>query len=402
MKLYPNLISAAIEGLTEIFNQNKKADKVVAKLLKSNNKWGSRDRKFIANNIYSVVRWYRLYHEVLGKEPETTEEWKSLLGIQWILKGEDISAYTDFDIPTVEEIQNKAALLSKNIAIKESIPEWLHELGTNELGDKWSTCLTNLNEPQHVYLRVNTLKNSGKAALNSLKKEGISASMENQFCIKLEKRAKLEHLKSFRNGLYELQDKGSQLISAFLNPTPGTTVIDACAGAGGKTLHLASIMKNKGEITALDIRENALKELEKRCLRAGVIIVNTKLAEEETITKLKESADYLLLDAPCSGLGVLKRNPDAKWKLTPEFIQTIKTTQQEIITSYSSMVKKGGSMVYATCSILPSENEDQVQTFLESTAGKDFSLVKQESVFPGKEDFDGFYMALLKKNQNPN
>jgi 16S rRNA (cytosine967-C5)-methyltransferase len=155
-------------------------------------------------------------------------------------------------------------------------------------------------------------------------------------------------------------------------------------------------MENKGSIIAMDIYAGKLKELSRRAKRAGAHNITPKPIESsKTIKKLYNSADRVLIDAPCSGLGVLKRNPDAKWKLQPEFIDNIRKTQQEIIQSYSKLVKKGGKLVYATCSIFPSENENQVATFLESN--DEYILIRDKTVLPSESGFDGFYMALLER-----
>jgi 16S rRNA (cytosine967-C5)-methyltransferase len=185
------------------------------------------------------------------------------------------------------------------------------------------------------------------------------------------------------------------LVAPFLQIKPGMRVIDACAGAGGKTLHIACLMQNKGSILAMDKEQKKLEELERRAHRAGVRIIHTSTATKQEIEKNKETADCLLLDVPCSGLGVLKRNPDAKWKLTPAFMAEIQLTQAQIINDYSAMLKLGGLMVYATCSILPMENQMQVQQFLQNNPNK-FELQGEQTIMPS-QGFDGFYMACLKK-----
>ncbi|HWA34975.1 MAG TPA: methyltransferase domain-containing protein, partial [Cyclobacteriaceae bacterium] len=213
----------------------------------------------------------------------------------------------------------------------------------------------------------------------------------------LEERQNIFTRQQFRDGLFEVQDAGSQLIAPFLKPEPGMRVVDACAGGGGKTLHLAALMQNKGRIIAMDIEAWKLDELKKRARRAGASNnIETRLIDSSKVIKrLENSADRLLIDVPCSGLGVLRRNPDAKWKLTPEFIEQVKITQQEILTNYSTMVKTGGLMVYSTCSILPEENEEQVKKFLAAHPDK-FELQDQHMVWPS-EGFDGFFMARMKK-----
>ena len=207
---------------------------------------------------------------------------------------------------------------------------------------------------------------------------------------------------AFKEGLFEVQDASSQLVAKFLDVQPGMKVVDTCAGAGGKTLHLAALMQNKGNLIAMDIYVSKLKKLKVRARRNGVHNVDIKVIDSsKPIKKLYHKADRVLIDAPCSGLGVLKRNPDDKWKLSPEFFERIKKTQKEIMQQYSKMVKPGGKLVYATCSILPSENQDQVHEFLASESGKDFIFVKDKRILAHESGFDGFYMALLQKN-NPN
>ena len=212
----------------------------------------------------------------------------------------------------------------------------------------------------------------------------------------LKKRQNVIQLEQFQRGMFEVQDAGSQLISPFLKVAEGMCVIDACAGAGGKSLHLAALMQNSGKLIAMDIEPRKLEELKKRAQRANVSIIETKIIDDKVITNLTASADRLLLDVPCSGIGVLRRNPDAKWKLSLDFIDKIRDTQQQLLQSYSQMLRSGGLMVYATCSILPSENREQVDKFLLSQDGK-FELEEERIVMPS-EGFDGFYMARLKKN----
>jgi 16S rRNA (cytosine967-C5)-methyltransferase len=212
----------------------------------------------------------------------------------------------------------------------------------------------------------------------------------------LEERQNVFGVPSFKEGLFEVQDAASQIIAYFLRVEPGLRVVDACAGAGGKTLHLAALMKNKGRIVAMDIEQWKLDELLKRARRAGVTNLEPRLIDSSKVIKrLENTADRLLLDVPCSGMGVLKRNPDAKWKLSAQFIEEVKATQEKIINDYCKMIKPGGFMVYSTCSMLPSENENQVSKFLSTHEGK-YALVEEKHVWPS-QGFDGFYMALIKR-----
>jgi 16S rRNA (cytosine967-C5)-methyltransferase len=213
--------------------------------------------------------------------------------------------------------------------------------------------------------------------------------------LKLKERRNVFTTEAFKNGLFEVQDGASQQVAPLLDVHPGMRVIDACAGAGGKTLHLAALLGNKGKIIALDVHARKLEELRKRCSRAGVDVVETRLIESaKTIKRLEKSADRVLLDVPCSGLGVLRRNPDTKWKISPEEITHLKALQAEILATYSNMVIDGGRLVYATCSCLPSENERQVESFLAANPGK-WRLVEERKFAPGENGYDGFYAAAL-------
>jgi 16S rRNA (cytosine967-C5)-methyltransferase len=218
--------------------------------------------------------------------------------------------------------------------------------------------------------------------------------------LELDERANVFSTKAFKDGFFEVQDASSQLVAEFLDVQPGQRVVDTCAGAGGKSLHLAALMENKGQVIALDIYENKLKELKRRAKRARAHNIDTRTIDTtKVVKKLYNSADRVLIDAPCSGLGVLSRNPDAKWKLQPEFLEKIRNTQAEILDRYSKIMKDDGKMVYATCSVLPSENQKQVQAFLNRESGKDFVLMKEKTVLAHKSGYDGFYMALLEKSK---
>lgn len=196
--------------------------------------------------------------------------------------------------------------------------------------------------------------------------------------------------KVFDSNGNELQDGDSVVVVK-----EGMRVVDACAGAGGKTLHIAALMKNKGQIIALDIFEWKLAELKRRAKRAGAHNIETRVIDDNKVIKrLHNSADRLLIDAPCSGLGVLKRNPDSKWKIDQDFIDRIKKEQENILQDYSKIIKKGGQMVYATCSILPSENTLQTKNFIEKNP--EYELIGEEKIMPS-HGYDGFYMALIQR-----
>jgi 16S rRNA (cytosine967-C5)-methyltransferase len=404
MRLHRNLCFAVIDGLTLIFNEGKYADKVIQQLLKRDKRWGSRDRAFVAETTYDIVRWKRLYAEIAEvKEPFDRDNLWRMFAVWATLKGIKLPDWNYFEKTPTRKIKGRYDELSKIRKLKESIPDWMDALGLKELGEViWTKEIAALNEQAEVILRVNTLKTTKE----KLQAELFDLEIETDFlsnypnALKLKERTNVFQTEAFKNGFFEVQDASSQLVAEFLDVKPGMRVVDACAGAGGKALHTASIMENKGQIIALDIYENKLHELKRRAKRNGVHNIETRAIEStKVIKKLYDKADRVLIDAPCSGLGVLRRNPDAKWKLQEEFIDKIKQTQQEILQQYSRIVKPGGKLVYATCSILPSENQQQVDKFLTSESGKEFTFVKDKKVLAHKSGFDGFYMALLERKQ---
>ncbi|MDR5590037.1 RsmB/NOP family class I SAM-dependent RNA methyltransferase [Christiangramia sp. SM2212] len=402
MRLHRNLVFATIDALAEIFNDGSYADKVIEKTLKRDKRWGSRDRSFIAETTYDIVRWKRLYAEIAEvKEPFKREDLFRIFAVWCVLRGIKLPDWPQFEGTPVRRIKGKFDELSRIRKFRESVPDWMDELGETELGDKvWTKELHALNEQAPVVIRANRLKTNPKDLAEKLEAEGIETTNIRNYpeALELKQRANIFKTKAFQDGLFEVQDASSQRVADLLDVKPGMRVVDTCAGAGGKTLHLAALMENKGQIIALDIYGNKLKELKRRAKRAGAHNVETRSIDStKVIKKLYNSADRVLIDAPCSGLGVLSRNPDAKWKLQPDFLEKIKNTQLEILEKYSRIVKEGGKLVYATCSILPSENEKQVQKFLKTEIGKDFTLLKEKKILSSESGYDGFYMALLQK-----
>lgn len=397
MKLHRPLLEAIHEGLVNSFIEHKQADKVIELLLKSNKKWGARDRAFIAENFYEMVRyWRKICFVAQIEQPQTQDIWQ-LIGTWFVMNAVVLPDWNEWTTISTEEIENRMRLANEIRKIRESVPDWLDEWGEKQFGENWDNELKALNRPASVYLRVNTLKISRNSLVEKLKKQGIEVEKITDISdgLVLKQRKNLRTNELYKSGFFEIQDAGSQLIAPFLEAKENSFVIDACAGAGGKTLHLATTMHNKGKLVAMDVEGFKLKELSERAKRNGISIISTKTISEEVVKKYENSCDYLLLDVPCSGLGVLRRNPDAKWKMTPDFIEKIQKTQADILQNYTKMLKKGGKVVYATCSILSEENERQVECFLSQNAG--FKLVIGKSITPASYGFDGFYMALMEK-----
>ncbi len=404
MRLHRNLVFAVIDALNFIFNEGEYADKVIEKVLRYDKRWGARDRGFIAETTYDIVRWKRLYAEIAEvSAPYSRENLFRLFAVWCVLRGISLPDWKQLEATPVRRIKGRFDELSKIRKYRESIPDWLDELGEKALGTElWTKEIAALNAQAEVILRTNTLKTDKQHLKGLLKSEEIETETISgaKDALKLVERKNVFTTQAFKNGLFEVQDASSQLVAPYLEVKPGQRVVDACAGAGGKTLHLASLMENKGQLIALDIYESKLKKLKIRTRRNGVHNVETRTIDStKVIKKLHNSVDRLLLDAPCSGLGVLRRNPDSKWKLQPGFIEKIKGVQHDILRNYSKMVKPGGKMVYATCSILPEENAEQVHFFLASEEGKTFRFEKDQNIYASEHGFDGFYMALLQRTE---
>jgi len=394
MKLYKNLVNSVALTLQEIFVKNRYADKAIERVFKDNAQWGSRDRRFVAEAVYDIVRNFRLYSEIA----ESPKNFWFITAVWLVVKYGEIPDWQEFKHVDKDFILWKKEELKEIPAIAESYPDWLWALGESELGlDNWHKEAVSMNRQAPVFIRANTLKTSVKKLKELLARENIEttevAGAPN--ALMLLKRENVFQNKLFKEGFFEVQDAGSQLISEYLDPKPGEFIIDACAGAGGKSLHMAALMQNKGRIVCMDLESFKLEELKKRAKRAGVFNLETKVIEPGALKGLEKKSDKLLLDVPCSGLGVLKRNPDAKWKLNQGIIDRTRTIQRDILSEYSNMLKVNGTMVYSTCSILPSENRGQIDQFLQHNSA--FSLIRERSLFPS-EGFDGFYMAELRRN----
>ena len=396
--IHRNLLIGIHDALEETFFQDKKyADKVLERLLKAHKKWGSADRQVVSEIFYDIVRWKKRLEYYMGEGTKPSNIYNLILAyLLW--KKVKYKKFDEFDgIKTGGILSKLDKKTFPTKAIEHSVPDWLSGLFEKELGAKWEKEMSALNEQAPVILRANSLKISAENLVEILKEEGVNSFVLRGYpdAVQLEEKKNVFLTSAFKEGFFEVQDASSQKIAELLDVKEGMRVVDACAGAGGKTLHIAALMKNKGQIIALDIYEWKLAELKRRAKRAGAFNIETRFIEDNKVIKrLHNTADRLLIDAPCSGLGVLKRNPDSKWKIDEDFINRIKTEQENILQNYSKILKKGGKMVYATCSILPSENGEQVRKFLSENT--EFALVKEENIMPS-DGYDGFYMALIER-----
>lgn len=298
-------------------------------------------------------------------------------------------------------------------------PEWALERMKGVFGDTLEAELLALNEEAPLDLRVNTLKATREQAKAALNKEGfyVADTPYSPWGLRLDRRGAVFTTKTFKDGWIEVQDEGSQLVALLAAPQPGQKVIDFCAGAGGKTLALAAMMQNKGRILAWDTSETRLNQSTKRFARAGVDNVQRHAIASESdpfIKRHKDSADLVVIDAPCSGSGTWRRNPDLKWRFTEQDFNELLAVQASILDSAQRLVKKGGKLLYVTCSVFEAENESQVNQFLKKYP--DFEVAAAPEIWnngacrelvgasgllrlsPHRTGTDGFFAAILQKN----
>lgn len=278
-------------------------------------------------------------------------------------------------------------------------PGWFTDLAKAEVGEHWEQELLAFNRQPQRFIRTNTLRISTDELMSLLRNQDVMVKRVERLpdAIEVTGGKEVFGTVAFKDGLLEVQDISSQQVAPFLleNFKGSGLVVDACAGNGGKSLHLGTLMRNKGRIVAMDLYDQKLDELKRRALKNGITNIETRLIDTtKVIKRMYDKVDYLLLDVPCSGTGVFRRNPESKLRIAPESIAAVKQQQADIFNRYSKMLKVGGEMVYATCSILHSENRGQVDLFIADHP--DFELLADKVLFPSAGG-DGFYMARLKR-----
>lgn len=371
-----SLAGHALELIEILQRDQRPADKIIDTFFRQRRYLGSHDRRELAESVYGILRHLRLLQALVAKVKPNVASHPAWLFAAYKLHIEKATPETvqAYALPIAPiEITNLATLDFTdlgldNLGLRTSFPDWLVTTLQRQLGESEAEHLLEaLNQPPPLTIRVNTLKTTREACLAELRERGHECT-PTKFSpdgIHLTKRTNLFGLDLFRDGWFELQDEGSQIISLLLDPKPNWRVADVCAGGGGKTLHLAALMKNRGEIFAFDVVPQRLENLRQRARRCGIHNIRVQVLQpNEFPAPLLGQMDAILIDAPCSGTGVFRRNPDAKWKITPELVQEMAAKQKQIITHYAPLLKPGGRLVYATCSLLAEENEEVVQSFL--------------------------------------
>jgi len=381
--------------LSDIFLHNTTASKAVTNALHAHQNWTDIQKAAFSTTIYDLVRFWKLLWYLQDQPPTCRQQDVSRLLTTYHLYKKTLATPT---LPS--SIHDRLAQANRTRALKESIPDWLDTLCSQELGTRWDSILHALNTPAPLTIRANSLKTTRPRLILTLKHHGIITKPIPWApdALTIPKKINVFSLDSFQQGFFEVQDAASQMTSRLLDPKPGSRVLDACAGEGGKTLHLAALMHNTGRIIALDPSPRHLQELRRRATRAGADTIETRtLDSAKTIKRLTATMDRVLIDAPCSGLGTLRRNPDIKYTLTPDTLTRLRNLQHELLEAYTPMVKPSGRLVYTVCSILPSEGERQIAAYLPTHPA--FTLLKEQRYNPDADNTDGFYLALLERTK---
>lgn len=412
----PLPLDAAVLALRAILPLDAPADVLLSRFFRENAKLGQRDRAFVAELVFGVLRHLRSLEMACGKPTPR------LLAIAWLTRIQGMNARQLTPYLRGPEVDALPAIKAMNLseqslAVQWDLPDWLAERLVQIHGEAETGRLAQaLRRPAQLDLRVNTLLTNREAVLAALNASGLDASATpfSPTGIRLEHKPAINQHQVFVSGQVEVQDEGSQLLSWLLAPKRGEMVVDFCAGSGGKTLALGAMMHSTGRLYAFDIAEKRLARLKPRLKRSGLSNVTPQLLTSENDSHVKRLAgkiNRVLVDAPCSGLGTLRRNPDLKVRQTPVSVLELTAKQAAILASAARLVKPGGRLVYATCSVLPEENEDIVQVFLaqhldfvlkpanELLAEQRINLDTGEylRLNPADHATDGFFAAALER-----
>jgi 16S rRNA (cytosine967-C5)-methyltransferase len=416
MRLPPAILGNAEEVLREILRFTAPADVTLSRYFKDHPRLGGRERGAIAECIYSILRNKTFYTDFTGGGRGATMRRLVLLGMLDAVGIDALGGLSDDETALLERIQgiDRSLLPPKQRA---NLPDWLYEKFVAQYGEEETLQLAAvLNTPAPLDLRVNALKASREDVVAELANAPIAAEPTPYapLGLRIFKKPALQNLPLFKSGAIEVQDEGSQVLAQLVGARRGEMVVDFCAGAGGKTLALGAIMRSTGRLYAFDVSEKRLTKLKPRLARSGLSNVHPVVIAHERDAKVKRLAgkiDRVLVDAPCSGMGTLRRNPDVKWRQPLEAIAELTEKQASILDGASRLVKFGGRLVYATCSLLDEENDGIAAQFL--ATHPDFELVPMHQVLaeqriplemgdylkmlPHKHGTDGFFAAVFER-----
>ncbi|MCP5311010.1 MAG: RsmB/NOP family class I SAM-dependent RNA methyltransferase [Zoogloeaceae bacterium] len=413
------LLDQAVQVLGSVLGFQHPADSVLSRCFREQRNLGQRDRAFIAESVYAVLRRLRWLRRLAGFRATPRQ-----LLLAWLVRGEGMSLRRLDAALNGEEKAWAGELKARTIGDetlgeRTDLPDWLVRRLSARFDEEGLVALARgLNRPAPLDLRVNTLKANRDAVLAGLAGSGIEAHAGafSPVAIRLAGKPALQRHPLFLDGCVEVQDEGSQLLGYLVAPKRGEMVVDFCAGAGGKTLLLGALMRNTGRLYAFDVAERRLAKLKPRMARAGLSNVHPMVVASETDARIKRlagKADRVLVDAPCSGLGTLRRNPDLKWRQTDASVDELVVKQSAILAAAARLVRPGGRLVYATCSLLVEENDAIVDAFLAAhpgfvqisaaevlrKQGVELECGERLSLLPQVHDTDGFFAAVLERAQ---
>lgn len=421
MNITATLVDHAARALGEVLAFRSPADAVLSGYFRGQKSLGHRDRGFIAEAVYAVLRRRRsLEHACGGKTSPRRLILAALTRLQGINLRQLAGAAKPAELEWLAQIRNQEQT-PLSVAEQADLPDWLVQRLLPEMGEAALLELARgLNQPAPLDLRVNPMKASRDEVLAQLAAEGIGAQAGRYapLALRLATKPALQRHPLYLSGAVEVQDEGSQLLGHLLAPKRGEMVVDFCAGAGGKTLLLGALMRSAGRLYAFDVAEKRLARLRPRVARAGLSNVHPVAISGDHDVRIKRLAgkiDRVLVDAPCSGLGTLRRNPDLKWRQSEEGVAELARKQRDILGAAARLLKPGGRLVYATCSILPEENEQVVADFLaahpqfrllhagELLAKQNIALDMGEALrlLPHVHDTDGFYAVVMERATAP-
>ncbi|MDQ2987599.1 MAG: RsmB/NOP family class I SAM-dependent RNA methyltransferase [Pseudomonadota bacterium] len=420
MRLPPAILGNTEEVLREILRFSAPADTTLSRYFKDHPRLGPRERGAVAEGIYAILRNKSFFTDFAEAGQESTMRRLTIMGLAEAVGADSLAGLTEEET----EFLTRIAQIDRNLMppqMRSNLPKWLFDKFVAQYGEAETLELANaLNQPAPLDLRVNSIKATRDDVVAKLAEAPIAA-VPTPFAplgLRVLKKPSLQNLPLFKEGAIEVQDEGSQILSQIVGAKRGEMVVDFCAGAGGKTLALGALMRNTGRLYAFDISEKRLAKLKPRMARSGLSNVHPVQIAHERDAKVKRLAgkiDRVLVDAPCSGLGTLRRNPDVKWRQKVEAVAEMQEKQASILDSAARLLKGGGRLVYATCSLLTEENDFIVEQFL--AAHPEFDLVPMSKVLaeqkidlemgdylkllPHKHQTDGFFAAVLERKPLP-
>ncbi|PHV08799.1 SAM-dependent methyltransferase [Janthinobacterium sp. BJB412] len=416
MRLPPAILANAEEVLREILRFSAPADTTLSRYFKDHPRLGGRERGAIAECVYNILRNKTFFTDFSEAGGGATMRRLTLLGMADAVGIDSMGGLTEEEVEWLQRItQIDRKLMHKSM--RSNMPKWLFDMLVEQMGEDETLQLADsMNSPAPLDLRVNSMKATRDEVMATLAEAPIRSTPTPYAPLGLRvlQKPALQNLPLFKSGAIEVQDEGSQILSQIVGAKRGEMVVDFCAGAGGKTLALGALMRNTGRLYAFDVSEKRLAKLKPRMARSGLSNVHPVQIAHERDAKIKRLAgkiDRVLVDAPCSGLGTLRRNPDVKWRQQPQAIVEMQAKQIGILDGAARLLKGGGRLVYATCSFLKQENEEVAEQFLANHS--DFELVPMSKVLaeqkielemgdylkllPHKHQTDGFFAAVFER-----